>query len=1586
MTNSGPESLIRIRQARAHNLQGLDLDIPHDRLVVVTGVSGSGKSSLAFDIICREGQRRYLESFSSRARQLLGKLGTAQADRVEGMRPAIALDQKTTVRNPRSTVGTLSELNAHLRLLLARAGQTPDGQTLSRGQLSFNAAGACPACRGLGVVDAIDPALLIADPQRTLRQGALVITTDSGYIIYSQVTMEVLDQVCRAHGFHVDIPWRDLTDEQRRVVLYGSDRIEIPFGKHTLESRMKWSGITARPRQTGYYGGIVPVMEQILRRDRNKNILRFVRTRTCGDCRGTRLNPRALAVTYAGRNLAHFGAMSVAELGAFFAGPASRVEVQARDEDPVARAVARRLVQLAGLLQELGLGYLKLDRNAPTLAGGEAQRLRLATLVGSGLRGMVYVLDEPSMGLHPRDHGRLLGVLRRLVDQGNTVIVVEHDRQTMLAADWLVDLGPGAGQDGGRLLFAGPPAQLLAAGPGRVEGPTAALLQGRLAAPVRPAGHTEPEVLVLEDIHRHDLHLDRAEVALRGLTAVTGTAGSGKSSLLAELAGRAACPASPFKTVVEVDQSPIGRTPRSNPATYTKLFDTVRTLFAAEPEARRLKLGKGHFSFNNKAGRCPTCEGAGVVRLGMQFLGDVEMPCEACGGRRFLPEILAVTHRGLNIHQVLELSVAQAAGVFADEPRLAGPLCLLVELGLGYLKLGQPSTTLSGGEAQRIKLAAELGRARVADTLYILDEPTTGLHAADVSVLLKALDGLTEAGATVVAAENHEFFLDYAHRVVELPAVPEPAPAQIAPAQIAPDQTAPDQTAPIQPASPADPIRLRGVGTHNLRQVDVDIPRGRITVITGVSGSGKSSLALDTLHAEGQARYAENYSSYIRQQLVGRSSADMAACTGLTPTVAVGQRTGGVHPRSTVATAAQIHPLLRLLYSRLGEGWSGAERPTAGFFSFNNHEGACPRCRGLGCVTQADPDKLVTHPHLSLLDGALDGHKTGRFYGEPGGQYTATLRQVGRELGLDFQQPWDRLPDGARQVAMAGAGKREFSVVWNFQRGKNKGQHSFTGPWPGFCGLVEQEYARKHADRRGQEMLPVMSEARCPGCQGRRHGPAALAVRCAGLDLAALCALTVDEVRALCQAAPPPLDRAPQLVGEIAQVLGTMQDLGLGYLTLDRATATLSTGEYRRLQLVRQIGVQLQGLTCVLDEPTLGLHDRDTEALWRVLKRLRDQGNTLVLVEHDPRIIAWADHVIDLGPGAGRQGGRVVAQGTPAEIRAHAASVTGQWLGRPAPRPRAAAPAVRAGDDSADRPADRPAVTVQGARAHNLQDVDVVFPHGSLTAVVGVSGSGKSSLVFATLAASAAAGRAVNCREVRGLEAFTEVVELTGPATPAGSLLGATGLGPLLRKIMAATPEARAAGLKAGHFSRERKGGRCETCAGTGRQTVALDFMADVSSPCPACEATGWQAAVRGCALAGHTWPEILALTVSQARQALAEHPAPVRRLDILEEAGLGYVVLGQGAGTLSGGERRRLGLACRLMPGVKGRTLFLCDEPSAGLHMADIDGLARLLGRLRQAGHTVIMTEHNEQLVAAADHVITLGPGAGREGGRVVE
>ena len=1620
---------ISIRGASEHNLKGFDLDLPRGALIVVTGVSGSGKSSLAFDTICREAQRRYLESFSSYARQFLGRWKRPSVHSVQGLSPAIAVDQRTTVSNPRSTVGTLSGLNDDLRLLWARLGRGPDGLRADRALLSFNSpAGACPNCKGLGVEDRLDPERLIADPSKTIRQGALVITTPTGYVIYSQVTIDVLDQVCRAHGFDVDTPWRDLTDEQRAIVLNGSDRIRIPYGKHPLESRMRWTGITARPREEGVYKGILPVMEEILTRSRNRNILRFVTSLPCQACGGTRLSDAARSVRFRERSIADVSASSIEDLQLWV----DSLRLGAAEET-IGAPIRDEVVKKTRLLQRLGLGHLSLDRSSSTLSGGEAQRLRLASQVGSGLSGVLYVLDEPSIGLHPTEQGELLSVLRSLRDHGNTVLVVEHDEQTIRAADWIVDIGPGAGERGGELLFSGPRADfeaLAAESPVLARSRTRALVFGSDAGSSALARRSGTGTVILADAARHNLqHID-VEFLAGALNVVTGVSGAGKSSLVAELIERAdqgRLPSAPFGKVIHVDQSPIGRTPRSNPATYTGLSDVVRDLFAALPEAKARGFAKGRFSFNVAGGRCEACEGAGVQEVGMHFLGRVDVTCEVCGGRRFNEETLEVTLDGRSIHDVLELTIDEATSLLASEPRAARILHAMRDLGLGYLRLGQPSTTLSGGEAQRVKLASELARPGRGHVLYVLDEPTTGLHSSDVAVLLMALARLVDEGHTVVTIEHHLDLVRAADRVIDLgpgsgrhggrlvalgspEAIAASTESATGRALRGPHGLGDAPTFDLHAHPEQAAIEFRGVSTHNLRGVDVQFPLHQVSVVTGVSGSGKSSLAFDTLYAEGRNRFTESFSAYARRFVEQRGDARYDSVSGLTPSIAIRQQAPSRNPRSTVGTMTEIADLYRLLFARVGVswcptcdarleharcprcGWHGAHPLTATMFSFNAEQGACPACKGLGTVIECDPDKLVTNPERSLLDGAMDGTKTGRFYGERDGQYVASLRAVGAALGFDFSAPWHDLPEAARQAAMRGAGERVFEVDWHYRRGEREGVHHFSAPWPGLLFHVDQEYARKHADHRGDALEPLMHHVACSACGGARLRPESLAVRVAGRNVAAWMAMTVGESRhfldGLSQRAKDDdwsarsAAVAADLLADVRRRLDRLSDAGLDYLSLDRPASSISSGEAQRTRLATEIGSGLTGIAYVLDEPTAGLHARDTRRLIRLVRDLADAGNAVVVVEHDLDVVAAADRVVDLGPGAGEFGGEVVAAGSPADILVDDRSLTGAALRR-----------ARAADRPSTSPARtlRPGLTVTAASCHNLHEVTVDIPAGGLVAVTGVSGSGKSTLVFDVVAPALLAGRDGEAQitgAVRLHADFARVVlgDRDGIAASSTSMVATvSGIFDRVRDRFAATPAARAAGLAKKHFSLNVKGGRCETCEGAGRIRVSMDFLPDVWVTCDTCGGRRFRPEVLACALDGLSIADVLHLTVSQAVSRFGDDKAIGPMLRMLDEIGLGYLRLGQGADALSGGERQRLGLAVDLGQPAQRPSLFLFDEPTTGLHAADVDRLIQLFGRLIDAGHTLVVVEHNLDLIRAADWVIDLGPEGGDGGGRVV-
>ena len=1581
---------IRLRDVRAHNLDGVDVEIPRGRLTVVTGVSGSGKSSLVFDTLHAASERRYLETLSSHARQFLQRMPSPALAEASGLSPSIALSQRRSAEHARSTVGTMSGLHDQLRFWFARE------NGLEPRRLSFVSGGACEDCRGLGAVDEVSRELLVADPGRTLREGALVPTTPTGYIVYSQVTVDALDTVCRAHGFDVDTPWEQLTAEQQDVVFFGSDRVEVPFGKHSLESRMKWEGITAKPRELGHYKGLIPTIADILRRTRNENALRFARSVPCTACAGTRLVADARSATVGSLRFDDALQLPFAELLEWCRG---------FDNDQSARLVRR--LEVFG---QLGLAHLTCDRAAGSLSGGEHQRLRLGAIATDGLAGVTFVFDEPSIGLHATEEAAVLELLLDLRDAGNTVVVVEHSEHALRAADHVVDVGPGAGAAGGRVLYSGPPSQLGESAP--AQSATRALYADRDALPrARSSRSVEDAAWIhVTGACANNLQDLDARFAVGRLNVVSGVAGAGKSTLVGEvlahaakglsLAGRAAavrgCDA--IHKVVHVDQDPIGRTPRSNPATYTGVFDEIRKLFAAAPLAKDRGYKATTFSFNTKTGgRCPECEGSGREVVGMHGLPPVELVCAACQGRRFRADVLEVLYGGASILDVLERSVDEAAALFSDMPKVVRALRALQSVGLGYLTLGQPATTLSGGEAQRVKLAGELARGGAAAALFVLEEPTIGLHRQDIAQLLAALDGLVERGHTVVVVEHDLDVLRAADHVVDLGPGAGPAGGRVVgqgPADGLAQLDSPtgaalrgDAASPARSVAPARPaMQLRGAATHNLRDVDVDLPAAGLTVVTGISGSGKSSLVFDTLFGESRARMTEHLSGFLQRRLGagGARARVLRSAAGLRPAIALRQRAeveSRADRRATVATVAELHPLLRTMWSR-----AAAEGMSASSFSFFRKEGACPTCSGLGSVRRCDPELLIADRSAPLFDGALwVKNKVVRDFADPTIRNRALIEAVARAMDVDLTQPWEALPDGAREAVLRGCGDREFDAVWEHD-GAEGAAHRWRAAWPGIAGAVDQEYDRRMesgAKSRRADYEALMSDAPCPACEGERLLPDARAARLGGVTLPQVCRLAVAEFGAWLGEADSWAAREQELTedarAELARRSAQIVRLGLGHLALDRGVTTLSSGERQRLRLAGQLSSPLTDCVYVLDEPTLGLHPRDVGAVVDAMRALVTAGNAVVAVEHDRDVLAAADHVVEVGPGAGPEGGCVVAAGAPSTLAA--TTRTGRLLQQPE---RALRAAPRA---SADR-----TISVEGACANTLRGVDVEFPVGQLTVVTGVSGSGKTTLVRRVLGASARAERPIGCRRVRGLDAFDAVVDdaaARGQRTRQACVATLSGVYDELRKGFASTDAAKARGWRGAHFALHgTSGGVCRACRGVGWIRTELDFLgAGQWAPCDVCEGRRFDADTLAIEWLGRNLAQTLDATVDEVREGLPARGCArlARVLAQTARLGLGYLTLGQAGDALSGGEAQRLMLATHLAADVDGAALFLLDEPTRGLHADDVAQLRAALDALVEQGHTVVAVEHDLDVIADADHVVDMGPGAGVEGGAVV-
>jgi len=2015
-----PASDIIIKGAREHNLRDVDLVLPRNQLICLTGVSGSGKSSLAFDTLYAEGQRRYVESLSTFARQFLGQMPKPDVDHISGLSPSISIAQKSAGSNPRSTVGTITEIYDFLRVLYARVGQghcpkcskpitaqsreqiiarilaqpvdtkfavlapvvrqqkgefrdlcedllkqgyvraRVDGETvqladdlsldrqmrhdievvvdrlvnrpsirsrlaeavelglkLGEGNLivapeslepetlengnqekgpgiaastkkrsglrpgdvalsadyacnrcglsfqpptpqlfSFNSPqGMCYECDGLGQMFSFDPEKLVTDPAKSVANGCIELVgqwKDLGRW-KRHIYLGMANTMERKHelpaGTLAETPWQDLTADQQFFWLWGTGEEHITF---------TWRGGKNSQKYGGTFDGIIPELLDKYRGAKSKSLIakleNFMNVIRCPDCGGQRLNPQARSVQLtsahadfseiAGRTLPQVCELPIEEAEKFFS--ALTLDTTAQK---VAGEVLKEICGRLGFLTNVGLDYLSLGRTAPTLSGGETQRIRLAGQIGCGLVGVLYILDEPSIGLHPRDNQRLLATLERLRDQGNTVVVVEHDEDTMRAADQIIDFGPGPGVRGGEVVAHGSAAAI-----GRAkDSVTGAFLSGKrkIAVPVQrrmrsaecgvlnekgianlhSALRTPPsafETLRVVGARHNNLKNVDIEIPLGAFVCLTGSSGSGKSSIFSDilvetlrrdLNGGKGLPGEHDRIegmehldkMIAIDQSPIGRTPRSNPATYIKVFDEIRALYAQLPEAKKRGYKPGRFSFNVAGGRCEACSGNGSNKLEMDFLADVWITCNVCQGHRFNHEALQIEYKGKSIADVLEMDVQQALEHFENIPKIRHKLATLHAVGLDYVKLGQPSPTLSGGEAQRIKLARELVKKSTGKTLYMLDEPTTGLHFADIELLLKVLHDFVDAGNTVLVVEHNldviktadwlidlgpgggkhggelvttgtpEQVVEYAHvqmrnaagetrnkktttsnnSAITNPNAALPCYTGFALAAHLGQRTqAKVSTQKRQRPQQATHIVVKGAEQHNLRCVDVKIRRDQFTVFCGPSGSGKSSLAMDTIYAEGQRRYVESLSSYARQFIGQLQKPQVESIEGLSPAIAIEQRTTGHSPRSTVGTVTEIYDYFRILLSRIGQmhcpdcdqpvGTQSADEVidailagpagtklylcapvelAAGqsyedlwkmfrdngyvrvrvdratheldampkidrrrvheievivdrvlvrkdargrladsvenalalgrgvlhavtvaddlpegrwetkvhsqhlacgdcgrsfeplsphHFSFNSTIGWCYACEGLGTEVGANPAALMRSTKMTLAEGAILA-----WPGIDQPLFAAMLAALSARTGLPTDVPFDQLSPRHRRLVLYGTGDdwMEFVASRESREARSKSTQKKTRDsqiathiacrfqYKGLYPALEE--ASRVSPRLRSKLEHLVDEIECSECGGSRLRDDASAVRFEGRTVDEYCRTPLGELLSIVKAWKLPAVKkkvAGELVREIINRLTFLVDVGLEYLTVGRSAPSLSGGESQRIRLASQVGSGLCGVLYVLDEPTIGLHPRDNTRLIGALHKLRDLGNTLLVVEHDHDVIESADQLLDFGPAAGRLGGEIVAQGTPSGVSKKRKSVTGPYLSG---KKAIAVPTTRRmqnaeigrrskkslkSKNSAIRNlhSEFPTLRVVGARHHNLKNISVDIPLGTLTAVTGVSGSGKSSLVqdvlynqLARMLHRASTNPGAHDR-LAGVEQIDKVIRVDQRPlgnTPTSNPATYTGLFELVRQLFAQLPEAKLRGYSARRFSFNVSGGRCDACDGAGQLCIEMHFLPDVWVDCDTCHGKRYNPETLEVKYRGRSIADVLEISCDEAL-ALFENIPKVRRiLQTLCDVGLGYVALGQSAATLSGGEAQRVKLASELARPDTGRTLYVLDEPTTGLHFDDIAKLLDVLHRLVDLGNTVLVIEHNLDVIKQADWVIDLGPEAGAGGGEIV-
>jgi len=1847
---------IVLKKVGVHNLKNVDLSLDPNQLIVFTGVSGSGKSSLAFDTIYVEGQRRYIESLSTMARRHLGDMPRPKAEAIEGISPTIAIEQKTAGRNPRSTVGTMTGIYDYLRLLYARVG-TPhcpvsgevvapqstehilrqiqklpekskiivlapyakgkkgefkdefaellrkgytrvrlDGKIIEisdtvavdgkvahdldlvidrlviredeRGRLteavmqgldagkglltilhpesgreelysqhayspksglsygplqpqdfSFNHPnGMCPTCHGLGSIQEFIIEKII-DPEKSIAEDCCSVGSSYSTIRFGNI----YNNLARIYKFSVHTPWKKLSPEARKVFLYGVNKkwVKMEFVHPTKHQSwteyVSWKGVL-REAHHRFQEATSDVYRQ--------NMEELMEESICPDCQGARIRPYPAATQFRQLTISKLTALSIEKCLHFF-----QTLSLTEEEMIIAGELIKEIRERLFFLFDVGLHYLTLERTAPTLSGGEAQRVRLASQIGSGLSKATYVLDEPSIGLHPRDNTKLLASLRALCDRGNTVIVVEHDEETILAADHLVDVGPLAGKFGGEIIVSGGLNDLLK----NPRSLTADYLTGKkkIEIPKRRAG-SKKALEIVGALH-HNLKNVSVKIPLEMFVAVTGVSGSGKSSLITDIlfpvlsntlhnaahrVGRheKVKGIEEIDKVIAIDQSPIGRTPRSNPSTYIKLFDLIRDLFAKLPQAQAHGYKAGHFSFNVKEGSCPHCGGMGMIKIDMDFMEDEWATCEVCEGRRFDQQTLSVLYKGKSIYDILEMTVSDALEFFDAIPAIRKKVQLLHEVGLGYIKLGQSSPTLSGGEAQRIKLAKELSRPATGRTLYILDEPTTGLHFHDIGKLIDVLQKLVDKKNSVLVIEHNLDVIKTADWIIDLgpeggeyggEIVATGKPEKIAKMET-PTGKAIHKALHFEPLTITKRSKRKGVENskqieiekaeqNNLKALDLSIPHGKITVCTGPSGSGKSSLAFETVYAEGQRRYIESMSAYARQYVKQMQKPKVEAISGLLASIAIEQKSHAGNPRSTIGTMTETYDYLRVLFAHLGVAYSPetgeqirsiskefvldqlmempektkiqilapldlkegfehlkerllkegflrirlnkqiyeldgeipfdkrlknelmlivdrltiAEKskkriyeaidaaakianntlivqkdeedifynlafadPTTGksyspitphTFSFNTAQGMCMDCLGLGFQFGANLQKhrlIMRMSPYALMKKLWKDFAVRKTLG--------LFEEIMDHLGIDPDCPLEKLPSKQLQIILNGSDiplpKKGYSL-------------KFVGLGPIFAKL-----AKSATNDLKEELAFWVEQITCPSCDGTRLNPLARNVRIDKLSIANLCALPLNEAEKFIdkiKLKDPLLD---ETLSQLKHRLHFLNEIGLGYLSIDRSAPSLSGGETQRIRLARQLGSWLTGCLYVLDEPTIGLHPHNNALLNHSLRKLCDQGNTLLMVEHDPMTIEIADHIIDFGPSAGKHGGEIMASGTLKQIKKNRHSLTGAYLSG---KKTISIPTTR-------RPVKKQ-LRLENGNLHNLKNLTVDFPIGILTCITGVSGSGKSTLMSDLVRPAMQQVLATRKQpesityagaHLTGVKAFDKMLVID--QNPIGHTSRAdistyTDLSLPLRQFFAELPEARARGLKPKNFSSNHLKGMCMKCWGLGKRKIEMQFLPPIRVTCDACNGFRLNPQALQVKSKGKHLGQVLEMTVEETLEWLIPIPKAIRILETLVSVGLGYLQLGQEVATLSGGEAQRLRLARELSKRSTGKTLYLFDEPTIGLHSSDIIPLLKIFHSLVERGNTVLIIEHNLDVIANADYLIDLGPEAGSGGGHIV-
>ena len=1771
---------IFVQEAKHNNLKAIDFSITPGELTVITGLSGSGKSTLLFDVLHAEGQRRYVETFSPYVRQFLDTLPRPKVKNIVNARPSIAVEQKNSIRNSRSTVGTMTDLCDYFKVWFSEVAQLHDPENgdlitslntseilselirkypkkigffcfkvpkpeqinhkdflsflkksgfsrifhdgnlskvesirnlpqsinevfviidrikIEKGQkkrlieaidlilehgkgvgeikslegktmetivrglrskvnhklfkpakpnlFSFNSPqGACPKCKGFGKTISIDRNRVIPDDSISLKKGAIKAFNGK---IYGHCK-EDLFIYCKEEGIDIDRPYRNLTQRQKDLIWYGEKEYE--------EESSMWYGVER-------------FFSWVERKTYKMHVRVFLSKYrgyfVCSDCNGTRMRREAEFWKWKKFTLPELYSKTVGELLSIL----PKAKNNSRSKDSIAlEGIRTRL----GYLNEVGLSYLTLDRLSKTLSGGETQRVNLTTCLGSSLTDALFALDEPTIGLHPKDIGKLVEVLKKLADAGNCVCVVEHDEQVIRSADRVIEIGPKQGTSGGEIIFNGSVPELLKS----KRSITAACLRKKIhsysSQEEKDVSQLNGGLLKVRNATLHNLENFAVDLPLGKFVGIAGVSGSGKSTLINEIIFKTLSLDSEsenvfsekqFDDVILIDQNTISKTPRSNAILYADGWSPIKEALGRTEEAKKLGYFASDFSFNSGNGRCEECMGLGYEIVEMQFLSDIQTPCSYCNGMRFKNDVLEIKLNGMSVFEILSLTVDEAVNQFVQYPKTHKKLRLLQEVGLGYLSLGQPLNTLSGGESQRLKLVKFMGGLSLnkKHSILLIDEPSTGLHMKDVEVLVCALKSIVESGNSLFVIEHNPQILSNADWILELgPGAGKEGgrvtkncsqdsyriynQGKINPRKKSYLKRTPKSS--LKNNQGQRSIEVIGAAENNLCRINLKIPYNKFVVVTGPSGSGKSSLAFDVVFAEGQRRFMDSMSSYARQFMEQMPRPVVDQINGLPPTVSIQQRITRGSRKSTVGSITEITQYLRLLYAKIGTQLSiHTKKPLQKASLFEIQSNVRKQLKGM--LKEVNSECILLSP---LVNGRKGHHKPivnwafekgfeevrcdGVFYS------TENFPGLDRYRIHDVEAVivrWSKVPSVAQIKSFVqhaldiGNGRCLITNIENNEEIWHSTNRVDVQTGISYPELEPSYFSWNSAKGRCpcckgygrifdwmKDDLPAKDDwwnikdgDICPECDGQRIGEIARNVVLYNqtgnaLSLPQILALTPDQLTNFLKQLKVEDFQKPiveSTIPEITERLKFMGNVGLSYLTLDRETSSLSGGEAQRIRLAGQLGSNLSGVLYVLDEPSIGLHPSDNRMLLGSLRNLQKKGNSLLVVEHDQETIDQADCLIEIGPEAGVNGGRLVSlkEGIHITDKSHSnASLNCKEFHH------FFSNGVRMIPSGIKNLKSKNWLRLRRANYRNIKGVSVDIPIGLITVCCGVSGSGKSSLIRGIILKEVKKSIAERKTTIEGTKGvlkngniFGKVIEVdqhpigkTSRSAPVTYL----GAWDRIRTLFSQLPESKTRGYAASTFSFNVKGGRCEHCKGNGKIKLEMSFLPDSYVTCSYCKGSRFNPETLALKWNQKNISEILDLTMEEASRFFEFDHFLFNTFKLMTETGLGYLKLGQPSPSLSGGEAQRLKLASELVKSIdKSRlsnrpkskpTLYILEEPTIGLHHKDRIKLFRLLRRLVDEGNTIIVIEHDVDLIANADYVVEMGPNGGVHGGKCI-